>query len=134
MMTALAGLVATVAIATALFPRYGHVGVAAGIALSGWVGAVSLAVVLARRNWIAMSRSTLTRILCIIGATLVMGCAVALAMVAGVSYIGVPASFIARLLWLAVLIGVGGIVYLFGLQQLGIANVRELVAAVRARP
>ena len=36
----------------ALFPRYGHVGVAAAIALSGWVGAAILCAVLARRRWL----------------------------------------------------------------------------------
>ena len=40
-----------------LFPRYGHVGVAAAIALSGWVGAALLGVVLARRGWLAVDRA-----------------------------------------------------------------------------
>jgi putative peptidoglycan lipid II flippase len=46
MLAALAGLAAALAGALVLFPRYGHVGVAAAIAISGWVGATLLGAIL----------------------------------------------------------------------------------------
>src|SRR5262245_65576268 len=51
MLAALIGLVTAIAGALALFPKFGHIGVAAAIALSGWVGAAVLGIVLARRGW-----------------------------------------------------------------------------------
>ena len=46
MLAALAGLATALAGALVLFPRYGHVGVAAAIAISGWVGATLLGAIL----------------------------------------------------------------------------------------
>ncbi|MBI3434534.1 MAG: tryptophan--tRNA ligase [Proteobacteria bacterium] len=56
MLAGLAGLAAALAAALYLFPRHGHVGVAAAIAVSGWVGATLLGIVLARRRWLLLAR------------------------------------------------------------------------------
>ena len=54
MLAALAGLAAAVAGGIALFPAFGYIGVAAAIALSGWVGAGLLGVLLYRRGWLRL--------------------------------------------------------------------------------
>src|SRR5207249_2627678 len=72
MLSALIGLVAAIAGALALFPTFGHVGVAAAIALSGWVGAALLCVVLVRRKWLAVEPGLGGRLVRIVVASLVM--------------------------------------------------------------
>ena len=68
-----AGLATALTGALALFPAYGHVGVAMAIAISGWVGASLLCAVLTRRRWIAGERNLARRLLGIVLATAVMG-------------------------------------------------------------
>src|SRR5262252_2794967 len=77
MYTALCGLATAVAGALVLFPRYGHVGIATAIALSGWIGATMLAVILWRRGWVRIEAQAWRRVPRIIVATLVMGAFVA---------------------------------------------------------
>jgi putative peptidoglycan lipid II flippase len=132
MLTALAGLAASAATATMLFPRYGHVGVAAAIALSGWVSALLLAIGLWQRGWIKLERSVGLRILGIAGSAFVMGAIVAFAIMMATMQFGEPITFIRRLVWLGLLIGLGLAVYLGSLRLFGIADIRKLVAAARA--
>jgi putative peptidoglycan lipid II flippase len=73
MWAAFAGLVSTVVLAFALFPSYAQVGVAAAIALSGWVGASLLGIALWRRGWIAVDSTAGRRLVAILLAAAVMG-------------------------------------------------------------
>jgi putative peptidoglycan lipid II flippase len=133
MLAALAGLAAAVAGALALFPRYGAVGVAAAIAISGWVGATLLGVILGRRGWLALDRNAARRLPGIVLAALVMGIVIlcmnqllaALSLATG--------SELARTVSLVLLVaaGLGG--YLAGLQALVVARIRDFLAAIRPR-
>src|SRR5262249_51350449 len=54
MLAALCGLAAAVIGGLLLFPRFGHIGVAAAFAASGWVGAAALGSILFRRRWLRL--------------------------------------------------------------------------------
>src|SRR6516164_9106770 len=77
MYTALCGLATAVTGALILFPRYGHVGIAAAIALSGWIGATLLAAILWRRGWLRIEGEAWRRVPRIMLATFIMGCVIA---------------------------------------------------------
>ena len=127
MLAALAGLAAAIVGAVLLFPHYGHVGVAAAIALSGWVGATLLGLILYRRGWLRLDASGWRRLPRIVLATLVMGGAVAYATHA----LTAPTSSLGRLAILAALVTLGVAVYLAALQLLGVTKLKDLIAAVR---
>jgi putative peptidoglycan lipid II flippase len=133
MLTALAGLAVSGIAAVLLFPAYGHVGIAAAIALSGWTGGLLLLIVLWRRGWIAVARSTALRIAGIVSSTLLMGVAVVLLMTFQAGPSGAPHSFIGQAIWLGVLIAAGVAVYLVSLWQLRIADIPQWLAQARAR-
>lgn len=134
MLTALAGLAAAIIGGVLLFPRYGHVGVAAAIALSAWIGAALLGVVLYRRGWLRLDAEAARRLPRIVLATVIMGVAVAGGLVAAHAVLPVLATSSAgRLALLAVLVALGVAVYAAALQALGVAKLRELVSAVRLK-
>jgi putative peptidoglycan lipid II flippase len=60
-----------------LFPRFGHVGVAAAIGISGWVGALVLNFILGRRGWLGLDADARRRLPRIALATIVMAGVVA---------------------------------------------------------
>lgn len=62
-----------VAVSLALFPRYGHVGIAVATTVSGWCNAAMLGGLLWRRNAFRPSASTLVRVLKITICAMVMG-------------------------------------------------------------
>ncbi len=126
---ALTGLAVAIGAALLAFPRHGPVGVAAAIALSGWVGAAILAVLLRRRGWLALDPQARHRLPRIVVATLVMGAALALG--GTVVPAGHVASGGARLAALAALVGGGLAGSGAGLQATGVARLRDLVAAMR---
>jgi len=130
MLAALAGLATAVAGALLLFPAYGHVGVAAAIAISGWVGATLLAAVLARRRWLACDRELGRRLPRIVLASAVMG----IVLVGAKWPLAAGGSMIARLAALAVLVAAGLGAYVAALQLLGVARITALLAAARNRP
>ncbi|MET0632400.1 MAG: lipid II flippase MurJ [Xanthobacteraceae bacterium] len=132
MLAALAGLATAVAGALVLFPHYGHVGVAAAIAISGWVGAALLGAILARRGWLRCDRGAARRLPRIVAATLIMGMVIFAAHDLLASLPGASGS-LARLALLVVLVALGLAVYLASLELLGVARLRDLIAAVRAR-
>jgi putative peptidoglycan lipid II flippase len=72
MYCALAGLATASVGAFLLFPTYGHVGVAAAIAISGWVGALILGIILLRRGWLGLDRDARWRLPVILLATIIM--------------------------------------------------------------
>jgi putative peptidoglycan lipid II flippase len=129
MLAALIGLMAAIAGALALFPAFGHIGVAAAIALSGWVGAALLCVVLVRRRWLAVELGVVARL----GRIIVASLAMALVLI-GLQWALIPAtSAMVRAVRLAVLVTAGLAVYAAALQLLGVARLSVLLAAVRER-
>ena len=79
MMAAFTGLAAAVIGGIVLFPRFGYIGVAAAIALSGWVGATALGVVLFRRKWLHLDHRAAGNLPRIAFATALMGVTIAVA-------------------------------------------------------
>ena len=130
MVAALAGLATAVIGALAAFPHYGHVGVAAAIAISGWVGATLLGAILRRRGWLRLDRDGARRLPRIILATLVMGIAV-FCMSELIASPSTAGGSLAQLAALALLVALGLAVYVASLELLGVARVRDLLAAVR---
>jgi len=117
-----------------LFPHYGHVGVAAAIAISGWVGAALLGLILYGRGWLRLDQSGWRRLPRIVLATVIMGAVVAYGHAAGHTHFPhLAASSFGRLALLVVLVTLGVGVYLAALQLLGVAKLKDLISAVRAR-
>jgi putative peptidoglycan lipid II flippase len=133
MLAALAGLATAIVGALLLFPHYGHVGVAAAIGISGWVGAALLAAMLSRRRWLHLDRDGRRRIPRIILATLVMTIAIVMAQHGLAALFDVATLALARLVALAVLVTIGLAVYLATIQALGVARLRDIMAAVGQR-
>ncbi|MEZ6188112.1 MAG: murein biosynthesis integral membrane protein MurJ [Planctomycetota bacterium] len=69
-------VVVNVTVSLALFPRYGHVAIAAATAVSAWVNVVLLGAVLWRRGHFRPSARTLRRVALIVLASAVMGAGV----------------------------------------------------------
>jgi putative peptidoglycan lipid II flippase len=133
MFTALCGLATAVTGAILLFPRYGHVGIAGAIALSGWVGATILAIILWRRGWLRIEAAAWRRLPRIILATFIMGCVVAAGDALLVSVLDVAGSSLARIATLGLLVVAGLAVYLLALQAFGVTSMQALLEAVRKR-
>lgn len=133
MLAALCGLAAAVAGSLLLFPRYGHVGIAAAIAVSGWVGATIMAAVLVRRGWLSIDGSAWRRLPRIVAATLAMAAAIFAAKSALMGFSGYSTSAVVRALVLGLLVAIGLAVYLAAIQLLGVARLSELRAALRDR-
>lgn len=132
MYAAFCGLTVATVGAIALFPTYGHVGVAAAIGMSGWVGAAILVVILKHRRWLLPEHGRSSRLARILLASGIM------AGVIGLSERLVTASIsqstsTARIATLGVLVCVGLAAYLASLQLLGIARISVLLAAARER-
>ncbi len=133
MITALCGLTAATVGALILFPRHGHVGVAVAIAVSGWVGASILAIVLWRRGWLKIDREARRRLPRIVLATAIMAVAILGGNYLMTSVLDVTGTALARILTLAVLVAAGLGIFLAAVHLLGIARFDELRAAVRHR-
>jgi putative peptidoglycan lipid II flippase len=130
MLAALVGLAAAIVGALALFPRFGHVGVAAAIAMSGWVGAAILCAVLARRRWLATEKGLAGRLGRIVLASLAMAL-VLIGLQWGLA--AIPSNTVLRMLRLAVLVAAGLATYALVLQLFGVTRLASLLAAVRER-
>ena len=131
MLAALAGLAAAVAGSIALFPSYGHVGVAAAIGLSGWVGTIVLGVVLRQRGWLHLDGDAARRLPRIVAGTLVMGVAVFGMHALIAPAFGADGSQLTRLAALALLVAIGLAVYLASIELFGVARLRDLLRAIR---
>lgn len=132
MAAALCGLAVAIATGLLLFPRYGHAGAAAAIAISGWIGAAILAVILALRGWLRIERVAWRRVGAIATATAVM----AVILFAGkvmLAPIGNSSTQAGRLAVLAILVTIGLGSYLGTIQALGAVRFAELRAALRKR-
>jgi putative peptidoglycan lipid II flippase len=132
MMAALTGLAAAVIGGIVLFPRFGYIGVAAAIALSGWVGASALGVVLFRRKWLHLDQRAAGNLPRIAFATALMGVTIAVAVAMMTSlFPSLPGSTLGRLVELFVLVALGFIVYATAIDRLGIAKFGDIKAALR---
>ena len=132
MLAALTGLATAFAGGILLFPHYGHVGVAAAIAISGWVGATLLGGILYRRKWLRLDLIAVQRLPRIMLATVVMGTVVYFGLMLGHTQFPASAgSALGRLAMLVVVVALGVAVYLAALQILGVAKLKDLVASVR---
>jgi putative peptidoglycan lipid II flippase len=132
MLAALAGLATATAGGLALFPFHGHVGIAAAIGMSGWVGASLLGIILWRRGWVGLDRTGARRLPRIIAATAVMAVAI-LGLHELLGSLFPMSGSSARVAVLALLVATGLAVYGASLQMLGVARLRDLVRAVRHR-
>jgi putative peptidoglycan lipid II flippase len=133
MITALCGLSAAVVGALILFPSHGHVGVAAAIAISGWVGATALAIVLWQRGWLAIDRAARRRLPRIVLATAIMAIAIFLGHLLIASLLDGTDTAAARISTLAILVIAGLGVYVAAVELLGIARLGELRDAILRR-
>jgi putative peptidoglycan lipid II flippase len=133
MYAALCGLATAVTGSLLLFPEYGHVGVAAAIALSGWVGAILLAVILWRRDWLRIEPAALRRATRIVIATAIMGAVIAAGNAGLTSLLDMSGSQLARIVTLFVLVAAGLAVYLGALQAFGVTSLKVLVTAIGTR-
>jgi putative peptidoglycan lipid II flippase len=133
MYAALCGLATAVAGSLLLFPRYGHVGIAAAIALSGWVGASLLAVILWRRGWLRIEPVALRRIPRIVVATAIMAAAIAGGDAVLTTAFDLSGSSLGRIVTLFGLVAAGLAIYLGALQVLRVASLRTLVAEIAQR-
>jgi putative peptidoglycan lipid II flippase len=123
MLTALCGLATAVVVGVLLFPRFGHLGVAAAIGVSGWVGAAALGIVLARRGWLHVDVAARSRLPLIALSTVVMGCGVAAGLILAQRLLpGVTGTWSGRLVLLAALVALGIALYGFALRLLGVVT------------
>jgi putative peptidoglycan lipid II flippase len=134
MLAALCGLATAIVVSVLIFPHNGYVGVAAAIAASGWVGAVVLGAILHRRAWLKLDQIVRRRLPRIGVATAAMAAAVTAGLIgAGNFFPAAATSELSRLTTLTVLVLLGIVFYAGALQILGVAKVRDLIAAVRHR-
>jgi putative peptidoglycan lipid II flippase len=133
MYTALCGLATAVTGALILFPHYGHVGIAAAIALSGWIGATLLAVILWRRGWLRIEVAAWRRMPRIVLATLIMGIVIALGDAVLASRLDAAGSSSARIATLVLLVVAGLGVYVVSLLALRVTSAHILIRAVAKR-
>ena len=132
MLTALASLIVAILSAVLLFPHYGHVGVAAAIALSGWAGASLLGVILYQRGWLRLDPQARRNLPRIVFATAVMGGTVIAGSMAGHTlWPAVAASSLGRLGLLIALVPLGVAVYLVAVQLFDVVRLKDLLAAIR---
>jgi putative peptidoglycan lipid II flippase len=134
MIAALCGLAAAVVGSLLLFPRFGHVGVAAAITASGWIGATLLGLVLKRHGWIEVDDMARRRLPRIVLATVIMALVIGGAHELLPSTVNATSTAVARLVTLAMLVAVGLAGYLAAVEVLGVARIGELRAAIRGKP
>lgn len=133
MRAALIGLAAAAFIALVLVYPLGHVGVAAGIALAGWVSSGWLFRHLRQRGQLAFEPQTRTRLGAIGMSTLIMAAMLVLALALLVFTVGRPVSTVGQLITLIVLVGGGLATYAASLHWYRIIDLPDLIETVRRR-
>ena len=133
MRAALIGLAVAVLAAAALFPSLGHVGVAIGIALSGWTAAAVLGWLIHRRIGFAVDEAARRRLPRIVGAALGMG------MLLELAWTQLAPAFarggtVMHVVVLALTIVLGLASYALLLRLFGVAQMRDLAAMARREP
>jgi putative peptidoglycan lipid II flippase len=129
MYAALAGLMIATTGAILLFPTYGHVGVAAAIAISGWVGALLLGIILLQRRWLRIDGEGRRKLPLIVIATAVMGIVIHFAQEFLTSMWNISGSAPARISALAVLVVLGLATYGAILHFTKTLALRDLLAS-----
>ncbi len=125
-------VVVNIAGSLALFPFYGHVGLAAATSLSAWINFVLLSVTLWRRNAFRPSPATLRRVALIVLASVVMGAAVWWLLDAFEDVLA-HAAVLLRLLAVGGIVAAAAVVYFAIVIATGALDRRELARAVRRR-
>ncbi len=132
MLTALCALAVAIISGVSMFPRYGFIGVAAAIAISGWVGAALLGGILRYRGWLRLDDDAWRRLPRIALATFIMGLVVAGDAAAAQAFLpGLSSSDVGRLTLLAVMVAVAIVVYAAALQILGVVKFKDMIMALR---
>jgi putative peptidoglycan lipid II flippase len=126
MLTALAGLAASAAGAILLFPRYGHVGVALAVGACGWVSAAILAAVLLGRRRLHVEAGFWRRMALIMGATVLMGVAVATMQAWLTMFADGSTSSVRALTIMTILVLCGLSVYVGVLRLTGVVRIDEI--------
>jgi putative peptidoglycan lipid II flippase len=132
MLTALCALTTAVGLGMLLFARYGYVGAAAAVAISGWAGAALLGAIVYARGWLRFDRTAAKRLPLIMLATAVMAVPVHYGLLIGQRFDpALAATSGGRLVLLGLLVTLGVIIYLAALQILGVARLGDMAAALR---
>jgi putative peptidoglycan lipid II flippase len=133
MHAALLGLVIAIGGSVVLMPLFGHVGIAAATALSGWASAGWLGVQVARRFGFALDADAKRRLPRIVAAAVVMGGAVAVGRLALPQLTAPSASTLVGVVGLCLLIAAGVAVYLGCLQIMRVATPFALARTLRGK-
>ncbi|MGE0563304.1 MAG: murein biosynthesis integral membrane protein MurJ [Pseudolabrys sp.] len=133
MHAALFGFVIAIGGSIVLMPLFGHVGIAAAIALSGWASAAMLGFQIARRFGFSLDPRTRSRIPRIALAAVVMGLAVEAGRAGFPQWTSSAASPLEASLGLCALIVAGFAVYLGCLSLLRVTTPAGLLRALRRR-
>jgi putative peptidoglycan lipid II flippase len=132
MRSTLVGLGVAVVGSLALFPAFGHVGVAVAISLSGWATAGMLGWLIARRIGFSLDAAARRRLPRIVAASLAMGLVISFAWMQAAPWLagrGGTAQGIVLLL----LVVLGLACYVLCLRWFGVAGMRDLVEVARRR-
>jgi len=113
-----------------LMPKFGHVGVAVATGVSGWVGAGVLGFIIARRIGFSLDEGARHRLPRIAVAALAMGIGIAFMQMALAPWLA-GESTLARIVALGALICTGLAIYAALLHVLGVAQLRDLMTALR---
>jgi putative peptidoglycan lipid II flippase len=131
MRAALFGFVIAITGSVILMPLLGHVGIAIATAVSGWAAAAMLGVMIARRIGFALDAEAKRRLPRLAVAALVMGAAIFAARALLAPWLADAASAAYRLIGLAIVVGVGLLVYLALLHALRVSSAYQLLNALR---
>jgi putative peptidoglycan lipid II flippase len=130
MQAALVGFAVALVGSLVLLPGFGHIGVALATGLSGWVSAGVLGAVIARRIGFSLDSDARRRLPRIVIAAAAMGVAIVALQMALAPWLAGPSTLI-RLAGLSALVGVGLAVYAALLHLLRVAQLRDLMKALR---
>ena len=135
MLTALCGLGVAIGGGLLLFPYYGYVGAAAAIALSGWVGATLLGLVVHKRRWLCLDAAAGSRLIRIVLSTVIMSAIVGAGLMAVHAAFPQQAHSLAgRVASLAALVTLGLAGYGVSLHVFGIIRLRDLGRTLHMAP
>ncbi|HRP79245.1 MAG TPA: murein biosynthesis integral membrane protein MurJ, partial [Aquamicrobium sp.] len=127
-----AAVVVNIVGSLALFPYYGHVGIAAATSISAWLNFALLAGVLWWRGDFRPSPVTLRRVVMIVFASIAMGALVLLLAMAMAPWLAAP-STLTRLVAVFAVIGIAVVAYFTLVIATGAIDREELKAALRRR-
>lgn len=129
---ALITVVVNVAAALALFPRFGHIGIAAASSLAVWLNFLLLAGTLWLRNDFRPSSDTLRRLAFIVAASALMGALAWALLAAAMPFVQAPA-FATRLFAVLAVIALAAAAYFAIVIASGAVDRRRLARLVRRR-